>query len=305
MTMTNKGLRLNFLVADLGYCISFDDAATDYQRMLPTHGRFFQKTPAAEPVFTLEVGAGRVTDETEGLEEVGHFPSGDSSYDVYRRPEGGFKIRIVDLQGVTVCVFSTSANFDHCEATLCGNEVQQRFGLQNCVMVCYAFSGAHHGVLMMHASVIRHAGRGYLFQGKSGTGKSTHSQLWLKHIDDTELLNDDNPAIRLMADGEARVYGTPWSGKTPCYKQEWVPIGGFLRLHQAPHNKIRQYQPLESFASILSSCSTMIWDEPSYNGICQTISGICRVAHAYDMECLPDADAARTSHEMMCGCDIC
>lgn len=305
MTMTNKGLRLNFLVADLGYCISFDDAATDYQRMLPTHGRFFQKTPAAEPVFTLEVGAGRVTDETEGLEEVGHFPSGDSSYDVYRRPEGGFKIRIVDLQGVTVCVFSTSANFDHCEATLCGNEVQQRFGLQNCVMVCYAFSGAHHGVLMMHASVIRHAGRGYLFQGKSGTGKSTHSQLWLKHIDDTELLNDDNPAIRLMADGEARVYGTPWSGKTPCYKQEWVPIGGFLRLHQAPHNKIRQYQPLEAFASILSSCSTMIWDEPSYNGICQTISGICRVAHAYDMECLPDADAARTSHEMMCGCDIC
>lgn len=305
MTMTNKGLRLNFLVADLGYCISFDDAATDYQRMLPTHGRFFQKTPAAEPVFTLEVGAGRVTDETEGLEEVGHFPSGDSSYDVYRRPEGGFKIRIVDLQGVTVCVFSTSANFDHCEATLCGNEVQQRFGLQNCVMVCYAFSGAHHGVLMMHASVIRHAGRGFLFQGKSGTGKSTHSQLWLKHIDDTELLNDDNPAIRLMADGEARVYGTPWSGKTPCYKQEWVPIGGFLRLHQAPHNKIRQYQPLEAFASILSSCSTMIWDEPSYNGICQTISGICRVAHAYDMECLPDADAARTSHEMMCGCDIC
>ena len=305
MTMTNKELRLNFLVADLGYCISFDDAATDYQRMLPTHGRFFQKTPAAEPVFTLEVGAGRVTDETEGLEEVGHFPSGDSSYDVYRRPEGGFKIRIVDLQGVTVCVFSTSANFDHCEATLCGNEVQQRFGLQNCVMVCYAFSGAHHGVLMMHASVIRHAGRGFLFQGKSGTGKSTHSQLWLKHIDDTELLNDDNPAIRLMADGEARVYGTPWSGKTPCYKQEWVPIGGFLRLHQAPHNKIRQYQPLEAFASILSSCSTMIWDEPSYNGICQTISGICRVAHAYDMECLPDADAARTSHEMMCGCDIC
>lgn len=305
MTMTNKGLRLNFLVADLGYCISFDDAATDYQRMLPTHGRFFQKTPAAEPVFTLEVGVGRVTDETEGLEEVGHFPSGDSSYDVYRRPEGGFKIRIVDLQGVTVCVFSTSANFDHCEATLCGNEVQQRFGLQNCVMVCYAFSGAHHGVLMMHASVIRHAGRGFLFQGKSGTGKSTHSQLWLKHIDDTELLNDDNPAIRLMADGEARVYGTPWSGKTPCYKQEWVPIGGFLRLHQAPHNKIRQYQPLEAFASILSSCSTMIWDEPSYNGICQTISGICRVAHAYDLECLPDADAARTSHEMMCGCDIC
>lgn len=303
--MTNKGLRLHFRVADLGYCIVFDDEATEYQWMLPTHGRFFQKTPAEEPVFTLEVGASRVKDETEGLEEVGHFPSGDSSYDVFRLPDGGFKIRIVDLQGVTVCVFTTSAKFDHCEATLFGDEVQQRFGLQNCVMVCYAFSGAHHGVLMMHASVVRHGGRGYLCQGKSGTGKSTHTRLWLEHIPGCDLLNDDNPAIRLMADGEARVYGTPWSGKTPCYKQEWVPVGGFLRLHQAPHNKIRQYQPLEAFASILSSCSTMIWDEPSYNGICQTISGICRVANAYDMECLPDADAAKTSHAMMCGCDIC
>lgn len=302
--MINKELRLHFLVAGQHYVIAFDDTDTDYQWMLPSHGRFFQKNPEGEPVFTLEVGDGRVKDDMDGLEEVGHFPSGDSSYDVYRLQEGGFKIRIVDLQGVTVCVFSTSARFERCEATLFGNLEQRRFGLQNCVMVCYAFCGAHHGVLMMHASVVRHGGRGYLCQGKSGTGKSTHTRLWLTHIPGCELLNDDNPAIRLMPDGEARVYGTPWSGKTPCYKQESAPVGGFLRLHQAPHNKIRQLQPLEAFASILSSCSTMIWDEPSYNGICQTISGICRVAKAYDMECLPDEDAARTSHRMMCGCEI-
>ena len=34
-----------------------------------------------------------------------------------------------------------------------------------------------------------------LFQGKSGTGKSTHSGLWLKHIPGCELLNDDNPIV--------------------------------------------------------------------------------------------------------------
>lgn len=295
--------KLRFLVADLPYAIVFDDETVNYQAMLPTHGPFVvaPHSVAAEltPAMTLKVGEGRVSNDMSGLEEVGHFPSGDSSYDVFRRPEGGYKIRIVTLEGVPVCVFTTSARFDKCEATLIGTVDQQRFGLQNCIMVCFAFCGAHHGILMMHSSVIKHVGYGFLFQGKSGTGKSTHSRLWLQHINDTELLNDDNPAVRLMTDGEARVYGTPWSGKTPCYRQEWVPVGGFLRLHQAPKNEIHKFTPLEAFASILSSCSTMIWDEPSYDGICQTISGICRSVGCYDLNCLPDATAAQMSHAAM------
>lgn len=292
-------ITLKFVVAELPYQISFDDDATDYRSMLPTHGRFQDRRDDVSPAMHLFVGADRVTDDMTGLEEVGHFDTGDSSYDVFRLPEGGFKMRIVSLDGHALCVFTATPRFERCEATLIGTPEQQRFGLQNCVMVCYAFSGAHHGVLMMHSSVIKREGYGYLFQGKSGTGKSTHSSLWLKHIPGCELLNDDNPAVRLMADGEVRVYGTPWSGKTPCYRQEWAPVGGFLRLHQAPHNKIRQYAPLEAFASILSSCSTMIWDEPSYNAICTTISGICSKAHGYDLECLPDRAAAELSSSTM------
>lgn len=293
-------LDLHFLVADLPYSIRFDDEQTDYRGMLPSHGRFVQRAEeAAEPALTINVGANRVNDDIEGLNHVGHFPSGDSSYDVYRLPDGGYKIRIIDLQDNTVCVFESSARFEVCQATLFGSTDMQRFGLQNCVMVNYAFCGAYHGILMMHSSVIKHAGKGYLFQGKSGTGKSTHSRLWLDTITDTELLNDDNPAVRLMPNGEVRVYGTPWSGKTPCYKQDWVPIGGFLRLHQAPKNEIKRLSSLEGFASILSSCSTMIWDEPSYNGICQTISGILRSVYAYDMVCLPNPEAAQMSHAAM------
>lgn len=289
---------LHFLVADLPYCIAFDDDAVDYKRMLPSHGPFYVARPTEEPVLTIHVGSDRVSVDTSSCEHVGLFPSGDSSYDVYRQPEGGYKIIILDLTGEMVCVFSTTANFDQCNATLLGTPQRQQFGLQNCIMVCYAFCGAHHGILMMHSSVIRCNGKGYLFLGKSGTGKSTHSSLWLKHIEGTELLNDDNPAVRLTED-EARVYGTPWSGKTPCYRQEHATIGGFLRLHQAPINEIRKLNPIEAFGSILSSCSTMIWDEPSYNGICNTISAICRQAGAYEMKCLPDAAAAQMSYRTM------
>lgn len=113
----------------------------------------------------------------------------------------------------------------------------------------------------MHASVTENKGFAYLFLGKSGTGKSTHSSLWLKYIANSELLNDDNPAVRCFPDGRIIVYGTPWSGKTPCYRNKSLPVGAFVRLQQHPQNEIQEEPKIKAFASILSSCSTMIWDK--------------------------------------------
>ena len=81
------------------------------------------------------------------------------------------------------------------------------------------------------------AGNGYAFLGKSGTGKSTHSQLWLRYLEGYELLNDDHPIIRLVND-EVIIYGSPWSGKTPCYKNKQARLKAVVRLEQASENKI-------------------------------------------------------------------
>ena len=105
-----------------------------------------------------------------------------------------------------------------------------------------------------------------MFLGRSGTGKSTHSRLWLESIEGTELLNDDNPVIR-VTDGQAFIYGTPWSGKTPCYKNEVLPLKAVVRLSQAPHNKIERLSPLQSYASLMPACSCMRWDRPSVDAL--------------------------------------
>lgn len=134
-----------------------------------------------------------------------------------------------------------------------------------------------------------------MFLGRSGTGKSTHSRLWLDNIDDTSLLNDDNPVIRLI-DGVAYVYGTPWSGKTPCYKNEMMPLEAVVRLSQAPHNKITRFAPLQSFASLMPACSCMRWDSESVSGIHKTVEQVISRVPCFHMECLPDADAAKVCH---------
>ena len=146
---------------------------------------------------------------------------------------------------------------------------------------------------MIHASVTTFEGKGYVFLGRSGTGKSTHSSLWLKHIEGTELLNDDNPVLRVV-DGQVRVYGSPWSGKTPCYKNKDLPLGGIVRLSQAPHNKIERLSPLMSYTALMPSCSCMRWDRGATDALHRSIEKVITKVPCWHLECLPDADAAYT-----------
>jgi hypothetical protein len=167
------------------------------------------------------------------------------------------------------------------------------FSLSNAMMLLYTFNTSPYDTLMIHASVIAFEGKGYVFLGKSGTGKSTHSSLWLKHIKGTELLNDDNPVLRVI-DGEVIVHGTPWSGKTPCYKNMQMPLGGIVRLSQAPYNKIQRLVPLIAYTALMPSCSCMRWDPVATDALHKTVEKVISKVASWHLECLPDEDAALT-----------
>ena len=149
----------------------------------------------------------------------------------------------------------------------------------------------------LHSSAIVVDGIAYLFSATSGTGKSTHTNLWLKLFGDRAfILNDDKPALRLE-DGVWYAYGTPWSGKTPCYKNEVVPLKAVVRLSQAPYNKIVRHSPLQAYASLMPSCSCMRWDRTSTSALHSTVEDVISKVRCWHLECLPDADAARICHE--------
>ena len=68
------------------------------------------------------------------------------------------------------------------------------------------------GRMLLHAAVLEYDGNGYAFLGKSGTGKSTHTGLWLKHVPSSKIVNGDKPILQYV-DPQFIVYGTPWMGK--------------------------------------------------------------------------------------------
>ena len=169
------------------------------------------------------------------------------------------------------------------------------FALSNAMMLLYTFNTTPYDTLMVHASVVAHDEGAYMFLGKSGTGKSTHSSLWLKYIENTYLLNDDNPVIRVEGDN-VNIYGTPWSGKTPCYKNEVFPLNAVVRLSQAPHNVIKKLPMLQAYASLMPACSCMRWDRRSTDALHKTVEKVISRVAGWHLECLPDEDAANTCH---------
>lgn len=171
-----------------------------------------------------------------------------------------------------------------------------RFSVNTVLMMMYAFATARKNTLLMHASVTVREGKGYLFLGRSGTGKSTHSQLWIKNIEGCSLLNDDNPILRVMENGEIRVFGSPWSGKTPCYKNDNVPVGAFVNLRQAKKNAIRRLSLPEAYAAMCMSFSGYRFIREMADGFHATNEKVVSTVPFYLLECLPDAEAAWLCH---------
>lgn len=180
---------------------------------------------------------------------------------------------------------------DFKEGTLYHTKSFLKFAVNNALMMMYTFITSDKQTTLFHSSVVSYQGKAYMFLGRSGTGKSTHSQLWLKHIDGTELVNDDNPVVRII-DGEARVYGSPWSGKTPCYRNVDYPIGGIVKLKQAPFNEIRRMKAIEAYVTLAMSISGMRWNTKMGDGLHQTENLLTANVPVWHLSCLPDQNAA-------------
>lgn len=220
------------------------------------------------------------------------FDTGNGNIIVYQLTDGGYQYVIKDINGYSCALLITNKNFVHCHCALNGNYDMRSFGLNSVLMLAFAFAGASRSVLLIHASLVRHRGWGYPFIAKSGTGKSTQVSSWLRYIPNCDLMNDDNPILRILDDGKPYIFGSPWSGKTPCYRNVMAPLGAVTRIDRADKNWVERLNPVEAFTSFLPSCSSMKWDIDIYRKICDTVTRVVETVPIYTLHCLPDKEAA-------------
>ena len=239
-----------------------------------------------EPLFSLMEDSGEVPEYTE----------------VYRQEDEVHIICGYDASGNDVFIFGNSllliCSKDYREGRVIMPKCTYRMASyyrqvsNDALKMMFALATAEQDTLLIHAAIVSCEGKGYLFLGPSGTGKSTHAQLWLEHVEGTELVNDDNPVVR-----DGIVYGSPWSGKTPCYRNVSVPIGGIVMLSQAPYNKIHRLSGIEAYVDLAESVGDMPWDSRISEGFHQTMNKLASTVPMWHLECLPDEAAARRCYE--------
>lgn len=102
---------------------------------------------------------------------------------------------------------------------------------------CFYTELIKFGGVLLHASCVQYENYAYLFSANSGTGKSTHTHLWLQKFPTAEILNDDKPAIRKI-DNKYYAFGTPWSGKFDESINTKTEIAGITFLSRGETNEI-------------------------------------------------------------------
>lgn len=232
----------------------------------------------------------------EGRKLLRDFDTGNGHTKVYCLPDGGYQYIIKNTAGRNCALLITSHDFAHCELALAGSPADRHFGLYDAIMLAYGMRGALDNTLLVHASTILYQGKAYPFTAKSGTGKSTHAALWMRYISGATLLNDDNPIIRII-DGQPIVFGSPWSGKTPCYRNRQAPLGALTLICRDTDDHTECLRPTDALVALLPACTTMRWDEKLFDHTIQTITQIITTTPIYAMHCRPDRQAAEVCHD--------
>ena len=238
-----------------------------------------------ETLFSLIADSGTIPDYTE----VYRTKMGWACH-IYGRTAWGNDVleymRRTMSEGCLIC------SKDHREGRLIMTSHTNERVLNMMLMNMYALATVEKNTLLLHAVVVSCGGKGYLFLGPGGTGKSTHAQLWLKHVEGTELVNDDFPVVR-----DGLVYGSPWGGKTNVS----YPVGGMVRLSQASYNKICRLSGIEAYLYLYDSGYHQPWYNSIVEGIAEglhhTENSLASTVPMWHLDCLPDEAAARMCYE--------
>lgn len=152
--------------------------------------------------------------------------------------------------------------------------------------------------IMLHSSCIVVDDRAYAFSADSGTGKSTHAQLWLKHFGKRAyMLNDDKPAIRII-DGKVYACGTPWSGKYDYSSPEIVELAGICFLERSDNNWIKRAETSKAVFNIFSQTVRALNSE-KMDSLFDVIDKIFALVPLYEMGCNISDEAVMTAYNAM------
>lgn len=153
---------------------------------------------------------------------------------------------------------------------------------------------------LMHGAVIAVGDKAWLFTAPSGTGKTTHINLWLNNIPGSYVVNGDKPLIHIGDD--CTVYGTPWAGKEGMNQNIGVKLCGIVILNRGAENHIEKV-PMTQILPVLIQQSYRPKTKEELEKTLSLLSRMGKKIPMYQLYCNMNPEAALTAYNVLNGAD--
>lgn len=220
----------------------------------------------------------------------------DSNY-IYK-----YGIEILDNAGViptlknNSCILSVNFSWDKAKIHVKEENEKELDEILSALLISFL---SRKKALLIHSSLSVFAGRGLMFLGPSGIGKTTQAELWMK-FRGAEIINGDMVFVKQESDHFLGC-GSPWHGSSPYCLNRQVPLSALIVLKQSQQNLIRRLTGFEMVSTVLNSVFLPSWYQEGYKAACDTVDVLLRTVPVYELSCRPDEDAVRLTEETVFG----
>lgn len=127
-------------------------------------------------------------------------------------------------------------------------------------LMCYMMILARHNGIILHSSGLSINEKGFIFCGKSGSGKTTISNLFIKSNYAT-LLTDE--ALILRKNGDSFImYGSPWKGSGDnIYSNTSSTLNHIYFIFHGKQNRCDNINKREAISALVKQAFPFFWDK--------------------------------------------
>ena len=136
------------------------------------------------------------------------------------------------------------------------------------------------GAVVLHACGVVMDGRGYVFCGRSGIGKTTMARMWRDR--GAVLLNDDRVILRVTGN-EVRLHSSPWHGEEREVTAGDVPLAGFFHLSQAIEHRLTPISGALAGARLVATAIAPFYAADGIALLLEQVDHFTRLTPSYDL----------------------
>ncbi|MDE6699766.1 MAG: PqqD family protein [Acetatifactor sp.] len=153
----------------------------------------------------------------------------------------------------------------------------------------FLYLAQRHHMAVLHSSSILYEGKAWLFSASSGTGKSTHADLWHSLLQVPVLNGDLN--LLAMDNGQALIHGIPWCGSSGLSDTGTHPLGGIILLRQSPKDYVEQLSEDQKRLLVLQRLISPAWDGKLYGRSLRLVDALAGQILICRLHCTPRPEA--------------